>query len=184
MKKLLSLILVTATVLSLSVTAFAEETVTTQSEFEKAINSLDELEPYTKENAKIGVCDWTMEWVDNAITGEMSNYEKVKAVYDYCLNEVKKDQQEVNNGKFSAYSNCLFDQMRLRQCLNTLRLDEITVQFTGEPRAQNGGWTGHNWIGIELNDKYYYFDTNLPGRYGTAVEKCFAIPEDNTSLYR
>lgn len=107
-----------------------------------------------------------------------SNYEKVKAVYDWIIDNTSYDY-----GGFGNYlsADCVINE-KIGTCadysyvfaamLRYLGYDACMV--SGQTHRADGGYTGHEWVEVEIGDTVYVFDPqvedNIAGRNNGKIQ--------------
>lgn len=124
------------------------------------------------------------------ITDDMSDYEKVKAIYDYMTYNIRYDYDHLNDStyklQFTAYA-ALVQKTSVCQGYANLfyRLAlECGIDARMIRGQANGG--GHAWNIVELNDKYYLvdatWDEGRTGNYGYFLKKEFSDHETDAEF--
>ena len=115
-------------------------------------------------------------------TGGMSTYQKVKACYDYLIDNGRYGHASdsyfdsgdmANERRFAEKSAYAFLKDGVGNCLNynaaftamTRAIGLKTILRTGETPAIEGGYTSHTWCEIQLNGTIYVFDPQLEDNY-------------------
>ena len=111
--------------------------------------------------------------LDKVIKPEMSNYQKLRTAFTWTTDYI---------AGFGPYGLTCFDSsFLLRDVIEYVGLR--AVQLAGDTRSSNGGWTGHIWVGVEIDGQMYCFDADLP-KYGVSVDRCFGISSSEALIYR
>lgn len=118
------------------------------------------------------------------VKDDMSTYEKVKACYDYLINNVSYSSnlfdatayQEIMNSSYSSdwdkkiiyYAYCALNKKKescygyssaLVVLTRAIGLESYVMQ--GETALAKGGYGNHWWVNIKIDGKYYVFDPNV-----------------------
>ncbi len=96
------------------------------------------------------------------ISNEMSNYEKIKTIYDYMCANIDYDYDNLNDHtyklKYTAYA-ALINKTAVCQGYTSLLyrlLREVGVDVRAVTGTGNGG--GHAWNLVNIGEQYYYAD--------------------------
>lgn len=93
--------------------------------------------------------------LDSIITQDMNDYERIKAVHDYIVNNVNYD---ITYKKYSAY-NALYDKSVVCQGYATLfykMIDKLGINVVVISGQANGG--SHGWNMVKLGPNWYHVD--------------------------
>ena len=107
-------------------------------------------EEYDKEYKKI---------INKVTKGKKTVYDKVKACYKYVVDNMSHDKYHCKqfSGTFAGMMKVLGIQNVYCAC--------------GETTTTSGGWTGHTWVIMEINDTKYVFDPSIDKHIKDSTKK-------------
>lgn len=116
--------------------------------------------------------------LDSIIKDKATNYEKVKAVYDWIINNTSYD--------YGGYGNYLSVDCVINQKIGTCAdysyvfmammcyLGYNAVMVSGQTHKADGGYTGHEWVEVKIGGTVYVFDPqvedNIAGRNNGKIQ--------------
>lgn len=151
--------------------------------WEEKVNALTlhpaRLEDITGEGAAYVMEDYYNRYM-SLVKPEMTNYEILRAVYDYVVKNYRTNTLKRTN--IPAFFQCTGYATELCQALCVVGFEVRSVG--GECTVKGGGWTSHAWSAIKVGDELLYLDANIPAEHGGNPDVYFATVPANMPFYR